>query len=81
MRSLEQRLSSYKINKNRFDNVGEDTTVNVQRYYSVTSPISGNVVSRMITIGQFVDPSTEMFHIVNTSTVYVDLNIFDLFWY
>ncbi|MBP9096754.1 MAG: efflux RND transporter periplasmic adaptor subunit [Ignavibacteria bacterium] len=77
MRSLEQRLSSYKINKNRFDNVGEDTTVNVQRYYSVTSPISGNVVSRMITIGQFVDPSTEMFHIVNTSTVYVDLNIFE----
>lgn len=77
MRSLEQRLSSYKINKNRFENVSEDTTVNVQRYYSITSPISGNVVSRMITIGQFVDPSTEMFHIVNTSTVYVDLNIFE----
>jgi len=77
MRSLEQRLSSYKINKNRFDNVGEDTTVNVQRYYSITSPISGNVVSRMITVGQFIDPSTEMFHIVNTSTVYVDLNIFE----
>ncbi len=77
MRSLEQRLTSYKINKNRFDNGGEDTTVNVQRYYSITSPISGNVVSRMITIGQFVDPSTEMFHIVNTSTVYVDLNIFE----
>jgi cobalt-zinc-cadmium efflux system membrane fusion protein len=77
MRSLEQRLTSYKINKSRFDNVGEDTTVNVQRYYSITSPISGNVVSRMITVGQFVDPSTEMFHIVNTSTVYVDLNIFE----
>ncbi|MBP9095643.1 MAG: efflux RND transporter periplasmic adaptor subunit [Ignavibacteria bacterium] len=77
MRSLEQRLTSYKINKSRFDNAGEDTTVNVQRYYSITSPISGNVVSRMITVGQFVDPSTEMFHIVNTSTVYVDLNIFE----
>lgn len=77
MRSLEQRLTSYKINKSRFDNAGEDTTVNVQRYYSIISPISGNVVSRMITIGQFVDPSTEMFHIVNTSTVYVDLNIFE----
>jgi len=77
MRSLEQRLSSYKINKSRFDNLGEDTTVNVQRYYSITSPISGNVVSRMITVGQYVDPSIEMFHIVNTSTVYVDLNIFE----
>ena len=31
----------------------------------------------MITIGQFVEPSTEMFHVVNTSTVYVDLNIFE----
>ncbi|MBS1492544.1 MAG: efflux RND transporter periplasmic adaptor subunit [Bacteroidetes bacterium] len=77
MRSLEQRLSSYKINKNRFDNLDEDTTVNVQRFYSIVSPISGNVVSKMITIGQFVEPSTEMFHIVNTSTVYVDLNIFE----
>lgn len=77
MRSLEQRLSSYKINKNRFDNVSEDTTVNVQRYYSITSPISGNVVSRMVTVGQYIDPSTEMFHVVNTSTVYVDLNIFE----
>jgi cobalt-zinc-cadmium efflux system membrane fusion protein len=77
MRSLEQRLTSYKINKDRFDNVGEDTTVNVQRYYSITSPISGNVVSRMITVGQYIDASTEMFHIVNTSTVYVDLNIFE----
>lgn len=77
MRSLEQRLSSYKINKNRFDNLTEDTTVNVQRFYSIVSPISGNVVSKMITIGQFVEPSTEMFHVVNTSTVYVDLNIFE----
>jgi len=77
MRSLEQRLTSYKINKSRFDNLDEDTTVNVQRFYSIVSPISGNIVSRMITVGQFVEPSTEMFHIVNTSTVYVDLNIFE----
>lgn len=77
MRSLEQLLSGYKINKNRLDNLGEDSTLNVQRYYSIVSPISGNVVSKMITIGQFVEPSTEMFHVVNTSTVYVDLNIFE----
>lgn len=77
MRSLEQLLSGYKINKNRLDNLGEDSTLNVQSYYSIVSPISGNVVSKMITIGQFVEPSTEMFHVVNTSTVYVDLNIFE----
>jgi len=31
----------------------------------------------MITIGQYVEPSMDMFHIVNTTTVFVDLSIFE----
>jgi len=77
VRSIEQRLSSYKINKNRLDNILEDTTASVQRYYNIVAPIGGNVVQRTISVGQFVEPSTEMFHIVNTSSVIVDLNIFE----
>jgi cobalt-zinc-cadmium efflux system membrane fusion protein len=73
----EEKLTVYKISKQRFDNIYEDTSANLQRYYSVASPISGNVVSRMATIGQFVEPSTDLFHIVNTSTVYADLSIFE----
>lgn len=73
LRASEQRLESYKISKNRFN----DTTINVQRYFYITAPISGKLVSRMITVGQYVDPSLDMFYIVNTSTVFVDINVFE----
>ncbi|HEX2787606.1 MAG TPA: efflux RND transporter periplasmic adaptor subunit [Ignavibacteria bacterium] len=77
-RTLEEKLASYKISTKRFDNIYSDTTAaNLQRFYSVTSPISGNVVSRMVTVGQFVEPSVDMFYIINTSTVYADLSVFE----
>lgn len=73
LRAAEQKLESYKISKNRFT----DTTINVQRYFYITAPISGKLVSRMITVGQYVDPSLDMFYIVNTATVFVDINVFE----
>lgn len=76
-KTLEEKLSSYKISKNRLENIYTDTVANLQRNFAVTAPISGNVVSRMISIGQYVEPSMDMFHIVNTSSVYVDLSIFE----
>ena len=76
-KTLEEKLTSYKISKSRFDNIYTDTVADLQRNYSITAPISGNVVERMITIGQYVEPSTDMFHIVNTTTVFVDLSIFE----
>jgi len=76
-KTLEEKLSTYKISKSRFDNIYTDTTADLQRNYSITAPISGNVISRMITIGQYVEPSIDMFHIVNTTTVFVDLSIFE----
>lgn len=76
-KSMEEKLSGYKISKNRFENIYTDTIADLQRNYSITAPISGNIVSRMITIGQYVEPSTDMFHIVNTSSVFVDLSIFE----
>ncbi|HAY34737.1 MAG TPA: hypothetical protein DCY06_11460 [Bacteroidetes bacterium] len=78
MKSAEQKLISYRISKNGLENY-EDTTDHkqLQRYYPITAPISGNIVSRLATVGQFVEPTTDMFHIVNTSTVFVDLNVFE----
>ncbi|MEO8211321.1 MAG: efflux RND transporter periplasmic adaptor subunit [bacterium] len=76
-KTLEEKLAAYKISTTRFDNIYQDTVANLQRNYSITSPISGNVVSRKITIGQYVEPSMDMFYIVNTSSVYVDLSIFE----
>lgn len=75
-KTLEEKLSSYKISKNRFNNIYEDTVANLQRYYSITAPISGNVIARNVSVGQYVEPSGDMFHIINTSTVFVDLNVF-----
>jgi len=76
-KTLEEKLKSYKISSNRFDNIYEDTVANLQRYYTVTAPISGNIIERNITIGQYIEQSSDMFHIVNTSTVFADLNVFE----
>lgn len=76
-KTLEEQLASYKISRNRYDRLYEDTVANLQRYYTINSPISGNIVERNVTIGQYVEPSSDMFHIVNTSTVFVDLNVFE----
>ncbi len=76
-KSLEEKLSGYKISKNRLDNIYTDTVADLQKNFAVTAPISGNIVSRMITVGQYVEPSTDMFHIVNTSSVNVDLSVFE----
>ncbi len=76
-KTLEEKLSSYRISKNRFNNIYEDTVANLQRYYSITAPISGNIIERNVSVGQYVEPSGDMFHIINTSTVFVDLNVFE----
>lgn len=76
-KTLEEKLASYKISKNRFNDLYEDTVANLQRFYTVSAPISGSIVERNVTIGQYVEPSSDMFHIVNTSTIFVDLNVFE----
>ncbi|MBK6538164.1 MAG: efflux RND transporter periplasmic adaptor subunit [Ignavibacteria bacterium] len=77
IKRMKKKLEGYKISKDRFDKIYQDTTANLQKTYSITAPISGYVVSRMVTAGQYVEPSTDMFHIVNNSTVFVDLNIYE----
>lgn len=76
-KTLEEKLGSYKISKNRFDRIYDDTVANLQKYYTITAPISGSIIERNVSVGQYVEPSGDMFHIVNTSTVFVDLNVFE----
>ncbi|MEZ4692325.1 MAG: efflux RND transporter periplasmic adaptor subunit, partial [Ignavibacteria bacterium] len=76
-KTLEEKLNGYKISKNRFENIYTDSVADLQKSYSISAPISGNVVSRMITIGQYVEPSTDMFHIVNTNSLFADLSIYE----
>lgn len=76
-KTLEEKLSVYKIGKSRFDNLYKDTISNLQHYYTISSPISGNIVKRNLTVGQYVEPSTDLFNIVNISSVFVDLNVYE----
>ena len=46
-------------------------------YVPVVSPIDGYVEEVMVQIGQYVDPQTEMFAVVNTEHVHADLMVFE----
>ena len=39
---------------------------------TISAPISGIVTSRPVTLGEYVEPSDDLFTLVNTSTVWVD---------
>lgn len=76
-KTLGEKLNGYKISKSRLENIYTDTIADLQKSYTISAPISGNVVSRMITTGQYVEPSTDMFHIVNTNSLFADLSIYE----
>ncbi len=44
---------------------------------AVKSPISGTVVERNVVIGQFVEPSSNSFRIMNTSSLFVEGQIYE----
>lgn len=50
---------------------------NIQRGIPILSPIDGAVQAVNIKIGQFVQAQTEMFQIINTEHVHVDLMVFE----
>ena len=50
---------------------------NIQQRIPVRSPIDGAVQSVDIKTGQFVQAHSEMFHIINTKDVHVDLMVFE----
>jgi cobalt-zinc-cadmium efflux system membrane fusion protein len=49
----------------------------IYEYVPAVSPIDGYVEKVMIQIGQYVDPQTEMFALVNTEHVHADLMVFE----
>ena len=49
----------------------------IYEYVPAVSPIDGYVEKVMIQVGQYVDPQTEMFALVNTEHVHADLMVFE----
>ncbi len=49
----------------------------IYEYVPAVSPIDGYVEKVLIQVGQYVDPQTEMFALVNTEHVHADLMVFE----
>jgi cobalt-zinc-cadmium efflux system membrane fusion protein len=49
----------------------------IYQHVPVVSPIDGNIEKVLIQVGQFVEPQTKMFMIVNTDHVHADLMVFE----
>ncbi len=80
LKASESLLRSYNISSNKLDKYAQDTSYISNGTSSdivVTSPIDGNIVSQGITLGEYVDPSKEAFHVINTNMLYMDINIYD----
>jgi cobalt-zinc-cadmium efflux system membrane fusion protein len=43
----------------------------------IRAPISGTVVERNVTVGQRIEPSSDVFHIVNLSELWVDADVYE----
>ena len=71
VKGLESQLGLLRLNLSRI------RQGNVYSQVPVVSPIEGYVEKVNIKVGQFVQPQTEMFEIVNTEHIHADLMVFE----
>ena len=79
LKAAEKVLQSYNLSASRLNEFIRDTSSNsiTASSISVTSPIAGTIIMQDIVNGESVDPSKELFHIINTNTLWVDIHIYD----
>ena len=70
VKGLESQLRQLNLN------VEKIRSGDIYENIPVVSPIEGAVEGVMIQIGQYVDPQTEMFEVINTDHVHADLMVF-----
>ena len=71
VKGYEAQLRQLSLNVKKIQN-GD-----IYDYVPVVSPIQGFVEKVKVQVGQYVDPQTEMFAIVNTEHVHADLMVFE----
>lgn len=69
--ALRARLQLININAHAL------TPGNIRSQISIYSPINGYVTKVNVNIGKFVNPNDVMFELVNSSTLHVELNVFE----
>ena len=70
VKGLESQLRQLSLN------VEKVRSGDIYENIPVVSPIEGAVEDVMIQVGQYVDPQTEMFEVINTDHVHADLMVF-----
>lgn len=71
VKGLEVQLKQLNLN---IDNIQNG---NISQFVPVVSPISGFIEKVKIQIGQYVEPQSEMFMVVNTEHIHADLMVFE----
>ncbi|MGJ3236037.1 efflux RND transporter periplasmic adaptor subunit [Marivirga sp.] len=71
MKGYEAQLNQLSLN---LESIKE---CEIYQYVPVISPINGYIEKVKVQIGQYVEPQTEMFMIVNTEHVHADLMVFE----
>ncbi|UJH91903.1 efflux RND transporter periplasmic adaptor subunit [Antarcticibacterium sp. 1MA-6-2] len=70
VKGLESQLRRLNLN------VASIREGNINENIPVVSPIQGNIEDVSVQIGQYVDPQTELFEVINTEHVHADLMVF-----
>src|SRR6187399_1643289 len=71
LKGLDQKLRLFNIDPEKL------TNETIRNSFTVLAPISGHITSISIAIGQYVDPNTALFQIVDNRYLHLDLNIFE----
>lgn len=80
LKASESLLKSYNVSTEKLDRYAQDTSFLNSIGSSdivITSPIDGTIINQSIFLGEYVDPSKEAFHIINTNILSMDINIYD----
>ena len=69
--ALQARIRTLHIDPNRIEN-GQ-----MYSSFPIVSPISGHITGEGVVIGQYIDPSSEIARVVDTSRLHLRLSVFD----
>lgn len=70
-KTLDQKLKLYNINTQSL------TADKIRPLFTILSPIRGHITTISISIGQYVDPNSLIFEIVDNRFLHIDLTIFE----
>jgi cobalt-zinc-cadmium efflux system membrane fusion protein len=77
-RAMQGEVKGYEAQLNQLSlNVKRVQNSDIYQYVPVVSPIDGYIEKVEVQIGQYVDPQSEMFMIVNTDHIHADLMVFE----